>query len=125
MFASNIEKKLPEIKLSINGYINSDYIAEDRIRLELYRRLSLCREISELYDIEEEMIDRFGKIDTYTKQFLDLIIIKILSIQKNIKIISNYHQTITIIDFDDKKQILKSPSKDDDDIIYTTIKYLR
>ena len=121
----NIEKKVPDIKLTINGYINSDYIAEDRIRLELYRRLSLCQEINELYDIEEEIIDRFGKIDIYTKQFLDLIIIKILSTQKNIKTISNYKQTISIVDFNDRKCILKSPSKDDDDIIYTTIKYLK
>ncbi len=33
-----------------------------------------------MYVIEEEMEDRFGKPDTPTKQFLELIIIKILAI---------------------------------------------
>ncbi len=120
-----VEKKENEIKLNIDAYLNNSYITEDRIRLELYRRLSLCQKVNDVYEIEEEMIDRFGKMDTTTKQFLDVIVIKILAMQKNIKTISNYQQNITLIGFNDTKFILKSPSKDDDDIIETVLKYLR
>ncbi|NLO16909.1 MAG: hypothetical protein GX118_01765, partial [Arcobacter butzleri] len=69
--------------------------------------------------------DRFGKPDLYTKQFLELILIKITAIAKNIKTISSYEQNITFIYQDDKKESIKSHSKDDDDIINTTLKYLR
>ncbi len=120
-----IEEKEIDIKLSIDAYLNENYIKEDRIRLELYRRLSRCRELEEIYDIEEEMIDRFGEMDEITKQFLQLITIKILAHKKDIKTITNYNQNITFIYQNDKKEIFKSRSKDDDDLIEAVIKKLR
>ena len=119
------QNKTVDIKLAISAYISSDYIVEDRVRLELYRRLSKSQDKSEVYKIEEEMEDRFGKPDIPTKQFLELILIKILAIQKNIKTISSYEMNVTFTNADDTKQTIKSSSKDDDDIIATALKYLR
>ncbi|WP_320036182.1 transcription-repair coupling factor [Halarcobacter sp.] len=119
------EAKTVDIKLAISAYISSDYIVEDRVRLELYRRLSKCQNKEEVYVIEEEMEDRFGKPDTPTKQFLELIMIKILALSKSIKTISSYEMNVTFTKGDDTKETIKSPSKDDDDIIDTTLKYLR
>ncbi len=113
-----------DIKLSITAYITSDYISEDRVRLELYRRLSRSVSKPEVFEIQDEMEDRFGKLDLPTKQFIELIIIKINAMEKKIKTISNYEMNITIIYEDDKKIVIKSPSRDDDDLINTTLKYL-
>jgi transcription-repair coupling factor (superfamily II helicase) len=120
-----IQKREVEIKLSISAYINSDYINEDRVRLELYRRLSKCDSVHKVLEIEEEMLDRFGKLDIYTKQFLDLITIKILASTTSIVSISNYAQNITLKDENEKKTLLKAKSKDDDDIIATVLAHLR
>ncbi len=120
-----VAKKEVEIKLSVSAYLNSDIIAEDRIRLELYRRLSRCESAREVYEIEEEMIDRFGKLDRMTKQFLEIIVLKILAAQCGIARISSYAQNITIDADDGAKEYLKAPSKDDDDILATTMAYLR
>ncbi len=120
-----VKSREVDIKLSVNAYINSDYISEDRVRLELYRRLSKCESVSEVLDIEEEMTDRFGKIDVVTMQFLQIITIKILATLKNILSISNYGQNITVKFDNDKKELLKSRSKDDDDIIDTVLRFLR
>ncbi len=120
-----VQKKEVEIKLSINAFISSDCVSEDRVRLELYRRLSRCESIRDVLDIEEEMADRFGKLDLYTKQFLDVITIKILATQSNIVSISNFGQNITLKDKNDKKIYLKSRSKDDDDIIDTVLVHFR
>ncbi|MFA6684659.1 MAG: TRCF domain-containing protein, partial [Arcobacteraceae bacterium] len=119
-----VEEQSVDIKLTISAYISSDYISEDRLRLELYRRLSRAKTKEEVYEIENEMEDRFGKLDVVTKQFLDLILIKIKALSKNIKTISNFEQNITITYNDGKKDTIKTPSKDDDDIINTTMKYL-
>lgn len=119
------ENKTVDIKLAISAFISEDYIVEDRVRLELYRRLSKCTDKEAVYVIEEEMEDRFGKPDLPTKQFLELIMIKILGLQKGIKTISSYEMNITFTKSDDTKESIKSPSKDDDDIIATTLKYLR
>lgn len=119
------ENKTVDIKLAISAYLSDEYITEDRVRLELYRRLSKCHDKEAVYAIEEEMEDRFGKPDLPTKQFLELIMIKILSLSKKIKTISSYEMNITFVKDDDSKETIKSPSKDDDDIIATTLKYLR
>ncbi|MDN5048706.1 transcription-repair coupling factor [Aliarcobacter butzleri] len=119
------EKKTVDIKLAISAYISDEYISEDRVRLELYRRLSKANDIQEVYSIEEEMEDRFGKPDIVTKQFIELIIIKILALKLGIQTISSYEMNITFTKADDTKESIKSPSKDDDDIINTTLRYLR
>lgn len=120
-----VATKEVDIKLSISAFINENYIAEERVRLELYRRLSRCGSVHEVLEIEEEMVDRFGKLDVTTKQFLELIEIKILATQKGIALISNYGQNITCKDEMEKKVVLQSRSRDDDDVIATVLSYLR
>ena len=114
-----------DIKLTISAYISDEVVKEDRLRLDIYRRLSQCEEPVELYEIEEELIDRFGELDTPTKQFIELMVIKLLSLQKDIKSIMNYGQNITITYLNDSKESIKSDSRDDDDIIKSTLFYLR
>ena len=113
-----------DVKLAISAYISSELISEDRVRLELYRRLSQCEDIELVFEIEEEIEDRFGKLDINTKQFLQLIMIKIKALSKDIKTISNYEQNISFTYIDNRKDIVKSRSKDDDDIISSVLKYL-
>jgi len=111
-----------DIKLNVNAYLNDELITEDRLRLELYRRLSFTQTRQEVYDIELEISDRFGKLDTISRQFIDLCIIKVLAKKQNIVKISNFNDNITI-EFKDKKISLKSLSKDDDDIIKTVLTF--
>ncbi len=117
------EQKI-DLKLNINAFLNSDLIPAERLRLELYRRLSKCESVSEIYEIGGEIEDRFGELDRYTKQFLDLITIKVLA-SKHYKAISNYEVSIALTDKAGEKTLLKAPSKDDDDILETLLIFLR
>ncbi|EAL2829830.1 DEAD/DEAH box helicase [Campylobacter lari] len=119
-----IKEKKIDLKLNINAFLNSEYISEDRLRLELYRRLSKCMSANEVYEIESEMNDRFGRPDIFTKQFLDLIIIKILA-SKHYKLVSNYEQNICFVKDDESKEVIKAKSKDDDDVIEAILMHLR
>ncbi len=114
-----------DIKLSISAYLSDEVIREDRLRLELYRRLSQCETPTEIYEIEEECIDRFGTLNTPTKQFFELMVIKMLSLQKKIKVLSNYGQNISMEYQNGSKERIVSASKDDDDIIRAVLHYLR
>ncbi|MGD9969904.1 MAG: DEAD/DEAH box helicase [Sulfuricurvum sp.] len=114
-----------DIKLTISAFISDEVVNEDRLRLELYRRLSHCEEIAEVYDILEEVEDRFGKADTPTKQFFDIMVIKLLCIEKKVKMVSNYNQNISIEYLNGSKETLQSKSKDDDDLIGAVMHYLR
>jgi transcription-repair coupling factor (superfamily II helicase) len=114
-----------DIKLTVSAFISDEVVREDRLRLELYRRLSHCESPSEIYEIEEEVGDRFGKLDNPTKQFFEIMVIKLLSIEKKIKMVGNYNQNITIEYLNGSKETLQSKSKDDDDLIATVLHYLR
>lgn len=119
------EKVKVDIKLTISAFISDEVVKEDRLRLDIYRRLSACEDSVEIYEIQEEVIDRFGELDTPTKQFFELMVIKLLSLHKRVKSVSNYGQNITFAYMDEKKESIKSDSKDDDDIIKAVLKYLR
>lgn len=114
-----------DIKLTISAYLSDEIISEDRLRLDIYRRLSACEESVEVYEIQEEVIDRFGELDAPTRQFFELMEMKLLALDKKIKNISNYGQNITFTYKNDSKETIKSKSKDDDDIIKTVLFYLR
>ncbi|GAA7578271.1 transcription-repair coupling factor [Helicobacter pylori] len=117
-------EKSVEIQLSVSAFLNPELIASDSLRLDLYRRLSLCENIDEVGQIHEEIEDRFGKIDDLSTQFLQIITLKILANQLGIIKLSNFNQNITIAYSDEKKESLKAPSKDDNDILETLLKHL-
>ena len=119
------ERAKVDIKLTISAYISDEVVKEDRLRLDIYRRLSQCEVAVEVYEIEEELNDRFGELDTPTKQFFELMVIKLLSLERKIKSITNYGQNITINYMNESRETIKSESKDDDDIIKATLFYLR
>ncbi len=116
-----------DMKLSVDAYLNEELIEEDRLRLELYRRLSLCETTGEVYEIEAEIADRFGKLDTITRQFIDVIVMKVLAREKGIVKVSSYGENVFIEFRDESKErvVLKSNSKDDDDIIAVAMGYLK
>ncbi len=115
-----------DIKLSVDAYLNEELISEDRLRLELYRRLSQCSSSDEVYEIENEIADRFGALDTISSQFIDIIVIKVLAKEQKIKKIVNSKEKIFIEFRDGRDRImLKAYSRDDDNLIETTMEYLK
>ncbi|GAA8201167.1 transcription-repair coupling factor [Helicobacter pylori] len=117
-------EKSVEIQLGVSAFLNPELIASDSLRLDLYRRLSLCENVDEVGQIHEEIEDRFGKIDDLSAQFLQIITLKILANQLGILKLSNFNQNITLTYSDEKKESLKAPSKDDNDILETLLKHL-
>ncbi len=117
-------EKSVEIQLSVSAFLNPELIASDSLRLDLYRRLSLCEDVDEVGQIHEEIEDRFGKIDDLSTQFLQIITLKILANQLGIIKLSNFNQNITLTYNDEHKESLKAPSKDDNDILETLLKHL-
>ncbi|WQV25212.1 transcription-repair coupling factor [Helicobacter pylori] len=118
-------EKSVEIQLGVSAFLNPELIASDSLRLDLYRRLSLCEDVDEVGQIHEEIEDRFGKMDDLSAQFLQIITLKILANQLGILKLSNFNQNITITYNDEHKESLKAPSKDDNDILETLLKHLR
>ena len=115
-----------DIKLTIDAYLNEELIEEDRLRLELYRRLSQCESTGEVYEIETEIADRFGKLDTISRQFIDVMVMKVLAKEQKITKVANAGEKV-FVEFSDGRDrvMLKAYSKDDDDLIACAMGYLK
>ncbi len=116
-----------DMKLAVQAYLSEDLIEEDRLRLELYRRLAQCERVGEVYEIESEIADRFGKPDTVTRQFIDVMVMKVLAREQGIVKVSSYGENVFIEFADESKErvVLKAASKDDDDIIAAAMGFLK
>ena len=64
------------VDIDIDSRIPEDYIDDIKIRLNLYMRLSKIREINQIYEIKEEIIDRFGEPPEELERLLILTQIK-------------------------------------------------
>ncbi|MBX7491324.1 transcription-repair coupling factor [Helicobacter turcicus] len=113
-----------DIKLSVTAFLNPELIESERLRLEIYRRLSKCENEKAIFGIEGEIEERFGRLDVYTRQFLDLIRIKIIARNCGIANIMNYQQNITFTQVNGEKTSIKASSKDEDDVLKAVFIYL-
>ncbi|KWT91115.1 transcription-repair coupling factor [Candidatus Magnetominusculus xianensis] len=74
-----IEKeKEPVIELKIEAHIPEGYVDEVSVRLNFYRRLALAKEEADIFDLEDEIIDRFGKLPAPAEALFNLMRVKIL-----------------------------------------------
>ncbi|BEG56345.1 Transcription-repair coupling factor [Helicobacter sp. NHP21005] len=114
-----------DLSLSVSGFLSPKLIASDSLRLELYRRLGFCKDLASVQEIQAEMRDRFGVLDTMSTQFLQIIRIKILANRLKISKISQYGQNVTLFMGGDQNVLLKAPSKDDGDILHALLSHLQ
>ena len=118
-------EKPVDLRLAVKAYIAEETVAEERLRLELYRRFAQAKTVQAVYELEEEMADRFGKLDGFTRAFIDLMAIKVLATQQDIQVVQSYQQSVTFTLEGGKKETLNAPSKDDDDVIKTALEWLK
>jgi len=66
-----------EINLHIPALIPEDYLPDVHTRLIMYKRIASAKNITELQDLQEEMIDRFGLLPEYLKNLFRITELKL------------------------------------------------
>ena len=67
----------PEININIPAFLPGDYIMDTDVRLNLYRRLSMLIDNSELDEMIREIHDRFGNLPPEVRNLLALMSIRL------------------------------------------------
>lgn len=83
-----IEPLEPEINIAMSVGFPENYIDSVEQRLTIYRRLSRIKEISEISDMRQELIDRYGEMPEETKNMLIKIMLRVYSIKAGIKVLN-------------------------------------
>ena len=72
------EELNPEININVPAYIPETYIMDNDLRLNIYRRLSMLSEESELTKVKSELLDRFGDMPEEVKNLFHIMNIRII-----------------------------------------------
>ncbi len=71
----------PDIKISISAYIPDDYVPDSNQKMEFYQRLADAQKIVDLLSIQEEMVDRCGRLPMHAQALMYLMEIKVMARQ--------------------------------------------
>jgi transcription-repair coupling factor (superfamily II helicase) len=66
----------PEISLPVAGFLPDDYVPDVDQRLDLYARLSRAQTDDEVFEVEREIVDRFGPEPEEVKNLCEIMAVK-------------------------------------------------
>ena len=90
-----LEKQV-QINLPLDANLPPEYVADEALRLQLYRRLSGMTTLDEIQEITSELEDRFGPIPELAQNLLYQLRLKALAIQAEVESIVAEHREIVL-----------------------------
>ncbi len=89
----------PEIRLKLEAMVPEDYVPDPRQRMNLYKRLSRARDESRIEEVEEEMLDLYGKAPVQVSNLL-----RVMRIRQKMKLLGiarlEYNKQNLVLAFD-------------------------
>lgn len=85
------------IELSVDAYIPEKYISDQNQKIEIYKKIASIRDLEYLYEIEEEIEDRFGNIPIAVRNLLLISYTKAMARNANIISVTQKEKYVYII----------------------------
>ncbi|MEJ2470630.1 MAG: transcription-repair coupling factor [Desulfuromonadales bacterium] len=76
----------PEIRLGLSAFLPEDYVADPNQRLVLYRKLASADDEIVLYQIADELRDRYGEIPDDAERLLEVMKLRVLMKQLHVEL---------------------------------------
>ena len=74
-----------DLDIHVKAFLPAEFIPYEGIRMEILRRLSLCKSAGEFDGMEEELKDRFGRIPAEASRLIDLFRVRRLMAANGIR----------------------------------------
>ena len=87
----------PQIDLQVSAHFPEAYIPEMKQRLEAYKRLMSAEDFTKLFDVEEEIEDRYGKLPDEARSIVALAEVKLIATQLRIQQIQAFDEIIKVV----------------------------
>lgn len=96
-----------EIELDVNAYIPDHYIEDEMTKMEIYKKIAAIDSKEEMYEVEEEIEDRFSDIPMPTRNLLMIAYIKAMASRLGILKINQSKNIIHFITSEKKHSVHK------------------
>ncbi len=73
-----VREEEPEVALEIkvDAFISSDYIEDEKLKLDMYKRIAEIKSADDISDVTDELIDRFGDVPPETESLIQVALIQ-------------------------------------------------
>jgi len=89
-----------KIELTLDAHLPTSYIKEEKLRMQIYRRLADAKTDKEVNEIEEELLDRFGKFTKPVEILLKVSKLRVLARKVGVSEIVQQARSIRISPLD-------------------------
>ena len=86
-----------ELALNVNAYIPHDYIKDETQKIQMYKRIHAIEDESDIFDLKDELLDRFGPYPDEVDQLLQVAKIKLYARREKIESIDERRNKIELI----------------------------
>ncbi|WP_155719508.1 transcription-repair coupling factor [Streptococcus gordonii] len=90
------QKSNAEINLQIDAYLPSDYISDERQKIEIYKRIREIDNRVNYEDLQEELIDRFGEYPDVVAYLLEIGLLKSYLDKSFVSLVERRQQTVVV-----------------------------
>lgn len=91
-----VEETEIQIEISVDAYLPSEYIRDEKQKIELYKKIRAVSQLSEVVELEEEMEDRFGDLPDPVQNLLKVAKIRAYAIRYGIESVEQKGSEITL-----------------------------
>lgn len=74
-----------KVELPVDAHIPHNFVPEERLRLEAYRRLANARTVVDVEEVQAELIDRYGKLPEPVLQLVEIAQLRVLLIHVGVE----------------------------------------
>nr|WP_244262766.1 transcription-repair coupling factor [Thermoanaerobacter siderophilus] len=92
------------IDIKVNAYIDSSYIEDENLRLEMYKKIASIESREDMIEISEELVDRFGDYPKPVEALLEIAYLKAIASQLYITEITE-KGNVVILKFKDMESV--------------------
>lgn len=101
-----------EIDLKVEAYIPEEYIADDRQRIAIYRRMNLLSTKAELAEMKKELRDRFGPFQNRLERLFAVLGLRVAAIKAEVVSVKEDGDTIVIDYLYNKRKKIEIAGRD-------------
>jgi transcription-repair coupling factor (superfamily II helicase) len=91
-----VEEKELRIDLPVKAFVPPGWVAQEALRLELYRRISLSADHSTLEEIRTETLDRYGALPDQVETLFAIASLRITARALGVEEISTYREQVRL-----------------------------
>ncbi|MRG88178.1 transcription-repair coupling factor [Salinibacillus xinjiangensis] len=86
-----------EMNLDLDAYIPSSYIQDEKQKIDMYKRFRSIEERSDILDLQDELMDRFGEYPSEVENLLHVTKLRLLARKERIESISETKVKLELI----------------------------